>query len=170
MFVRLVASSTICIGRLSRKNTILRPYILKYSSSSFRYWLKIGFIIQAVALFVYLTFNLLVSCPRNALGFLDLLIIHGSNFSPSVEYVKTTVIWSFSCFPPLHDCLTWLKVESGNTRKKKLISSTLNTFFKSYPIIRIFKDNFHCSTCYIFFISTTTLPELRSHHLRLQVH
>ncbi len=94
-----------------------------------------------------MTFNLLMSCPRNALGFLDLPIIHGGDFSPSVEHVKTTVIRSFPCFPPLHDYLTWLKVEFGCARKKKPISSILNTFFRSYLIRSVFKDDFHCSTC-----------------------
>jgi len=85
-----------------------------------------------------------MSCSRNALGFLDLSIIHGSNFSPSAKHVKTTMIWSFPCFPPLHDYLTWLKVESSNAWKKKLVSSILNTFFRSYPIRRVFKDDLHC--------------------------
>jgi hypothetical protein len=80
----------------------------------------------------------------NDLGFLDLSIIHGGNFSPSAEHVRTTVIRSFLCFPPLHDCLTWLKVEFGSARKKKPVSSILNTFFRSYPIKRVFKDDFHC--------------------------
>jgi len=82
-----------------------------------------------------------MSCPWNAFGFLYLPIIYGNNFSPSAKHVRTTVIRSYPCFPPLHDCLTWLKVESGNTQKKKPISSTVNTFFKSYPIKRVFKDN-----------------------------
>ncbi len=66
--------------------------------------------------------------------------------TPNAEHVRTIVIRSFPCFPPLHNCLTWLKVESSSARKKKLVSSILNTFFRSYPIKRVFKDNFHCST------------------------
>jgi hypothetical protein len=46
----------------------------------------------------------------------------------------------------LHDYLTCLKVESRNTRKKKPVSSILNMFFKSYPIKKVFKDDFHCLT------------------------
>ncbi len=94
-----------------------------------------------------------MSCPWNALGFLDLPIIHGGNFSPSAEHVRTTVIRFFPCFPPLHDYLTWLKVESGSTWKKKYVSSILNTFFRSYPIKRVFKDDFHCLAC-----SRSTFP------------
>jgi len=109
------------------------------------YWLKIGFVIQTFALFVYLTFNLFMFCLGNVLGFLDLSIIHGGNFSPSAKHVKTTVIRSFPCFPPLHNYLTWLKVESGSTRKKKPVSSILNTFFRSYPIRKVLKDEFHYS-------------------------
>jgi len=65
-------------------------------------------------------------------------------FSPNAEHVRTIVIWYFPCFPPLHDYLTWLKVEFGKARKKKPVSSILNMFFRSYPIKRIFKNNFHC--------------------------
>ncbi len=97
-------------------------------------------------MFVYLTFNLLMSCLWNALGFLDLLIIHGGNFSPSAEHVGTTMIRSFACFPALHNCLTWFKVEYGSAWKKKHVSSILNTFFRSYPIKKVLKDDFHCST------------------------
>jgi hypothetical protein len=86
----------------------------------------------------------------------------------------------------LHDCLTWLKVESSSARKKKPVSSILNTFLdhiqskeflKMISIVQcaqgqhfqILHWSYTIRHCYVVSIFAATFPKLRSHHLQLPV-